>query len=470
MFKVDWVKKQCSCDGYNFEWSEPHFDVIKGRYRCSLYERIPSHGTAPKDRFQTELSFAKNEYSTEVFQLRIVHEVLQAVHTLKTKNAESPSLGDYLFSEAKWNDIRKFFGWSTDTATYYKATLRNVFGDVLLLPMDKVSTEDIECAVNKKFAHRKYKASTIRAWLKIINRIFVYLQVACPGIRNPVRMDGRKIRETQREQKKAIVEGRISQKSLNDEQARTMFYAFLADIKRGEYLGVCGINMLENGRRPIEACSTTLGMHVAPPGETFLSAPVYEVVDGTIIDKHKNGRSIRKIPDSPVLEQVFEYYYLQVMIKLSESNYNSIDWRTVPFGGRFVYDKQGNLTAIKPFSSRDISSYVRKKLNECGINFSVVVEDTDEDSDDNRRAYSLRYTALSNLFCFLRRDVYQYIAAHRRSTSETGREENQARERYYLAPQVQREIYEGMKKMNEAIYGSDIVDEIRSFLSLSADS
>lgn len=131
-----------------------------------------------------------------------------------------------------------------------------------------------------------------------------------------------------------------------------------------------------------------------------------------------------------------------------------------------MYDTHGNLKTIRPFSAKEVSAYVRKKLVECGITFSVIVEDGDEDSDDNRRAYSLRYTALSNLFCFLPQDRYQYIAAHRRTVSEMGREDNQDFEGYYLAPQVQHEIYEGMKSADTAIYGANIIEQVRLFLGL----
>lgn len=463
---INWNERYCSFGEFNFKWSVPRLDNSKRRYRSILHVCTSTHGDLPEGRFQKEISIKESEYSAEKFQSRIVREVLQAVQELKNKKDKPPSLCDYLFSDAKWEEIRKYFAWSTTTASTYKSTLKNVFGTVLLLPMDKVRTEDIENAINRKCSHCTYKASTIRSWLKIINRIFVYLEATCPEIRNPVRMNGKKIREAYRDQKKATAEGRITQKALTDEQSRTMLQAFLADIKHGENLGVCGIIILENGRRPCEAGATTLGMHMALAGENFLAAPVYEVNNGKIINKHKSAHSRRLIPDSPVLEQVYTYYCQQVIKKLSESDCNDIDWRTIPFGGKFTYDRHGRLKNILPYSSKAISAYVREKLEECGISFSVVVDDSDEDSDDNRRAYSLRYTALSNLFYFLPRDKYQYIAAHRRSASETGREDNHNRQNYYRAPQVQREIYEAMKKADEAVYGETIVNEIRHFLEL----
>lgn len=466
MMNVEWSERRCSYGAICFRWSEPQIDKRKGQYRSVLRECTPTNRDFPEDRFKKEISIKECDYSVEVFHARIIQEVLQAVQAAKSKEGKPPTLEDYLFLSSKWDDIRKFFGWSLDTASIYQGTLRNVFGSVLLLQKERVRTEDIEMAINKKCLHGTYKSSTIRAWYKIINRIFVYLEAVCPGVHNPVRMNGKKIREAQQVQKEATAKNRISQTALTDHQSYTMLFAFLTDIKRGENLGICGMMMQENGRRPIEAGATTLGMHLSPAGEDFLSAPVYEVDNGKIVDKHKNGRSIRQIPDSPILEQIYVYYRQKVVEKLAADNCNEIDWRAVPFGGKFIYDSVGRLTEIRPYSAKEVSAYVRKKLEECGITFSVVVDNPTEDSNDNRRAYCLRYTALSNLFCFLSRDKYQYIAAHRRSTSETGREDNQGGEKYYLAPQVQRKMYNGMQAADEAVYGSDIVEKIRCFLEL----
>lgn len=275
-------------------------------------------------------------------------------------------------------------------------------------------------------------------------------------------MNGQKIREARLDQKKITAERRISQTTLTDDQARTVLFAFLRDMKQGNLFGVIGIIMLQSGHRPIEAGATTLGMHCPPDGESFLSAWVYEVINGNIVDNHKTHRSRRLIPDGPILGTVY-HYVLQQMIDAISSHNSNLNWRKVPFGGQPII-KNGQLVDVKPFSSKDVSCYVRRKLEENGITFRVAVDCPEEDSDDNRRAYILRYTAATNLFCFLRRDLYQYVMAHRRSTSASVPEDDKESPEYYSAPQTQRIIYQGIKERDEAVYGTHIVEEIKRFL------
>ena len=85
----------------------------------------------------------------------------------------------------------------------------------------------------------------------------------------------------------------------------------------------------------------------------------------------------------------------------------------------------------------NLSEYIEREENH--IEFKVAVDKPEDDSDDNRRAYILRYTAATDLFHYLPLDQYQYVMGHHRSTTGRGAETGDAR--VYSSPQIQREIY-----------------------------
>lgn len=238
-----------------------------------------------------------------------------------------------------------------------------------------------------------------------------------------------------------------------------MLRAFLEDIRNGDYRSVAGITMLESGRRPSEAGATTLGMHVRPQGEEFYTAPCYAVAENGIVNQHKTYRSDRQIPDSPVLAVVYKYIAAQIKEKIA--GINQLSWETIPFGCRLVQRPNGKIE-VRPFQPKQISAYVRSKLEENHIEFKVVVDKPEDDSDDNRRAYILRYTAATDLFHYLPLDQYQYVMGHHRSTTGRGAETSDAR--VYSSPQIQHKIYCGMCQRSEDVYGKDILSEIHNLL------
>ena len=191
--------------------------------------------------------------------------------------------------------------------------------------------------------------------------------------------------------------------------------------------------MLESGRRPIEAGAVSPELCSRPDGEDFLSCPVHETGNrGVIVDKYKNVRAKRLIPVSPVLAAVIEYV-------------------------------KDNLKSARYFSSAQVSKYVHDKLKSSKIDITVPVEDPAEDSNDNRRAYVLRYTFETDMFSFLRLDRVQYILGHKRVTSSQDKEHKPAE--FYMAPQVQREIYQALADRDYAVYGDTIVDDVNRFLA-----
>ena len=95
---------------------------------------------------------------------------------------------------------------------------------------------------------------------------------------------------------------------------------------------------------------------------------------------------------------------------------------------------------------------------------TVTVEDGDEDSDENRRAYLLRYSLETNLISFLALERVQYVLGHKRVTSSKGAEFKAGDPGFYMSPQVQREIYLAMKARDRAVYGENIIEEIMDYL------
>lgn len=453
MTYLDWAQRTYSDGQHTFTWTAPRFDRSKNTYRSTLRGVGP-----PDDAFQTEITISPKTFSETIFRARIVRQIEQQIRA--AEESDEVTLGEYLFAPAKWEEIRRYSGWSTDTARAYRNILQNVFASVLVLPRSKVKPSDITDAINVKCNVGTYKASTIRTWYKVINRVFAYLTAAFPGSENPVRMRGKAYIDARHRQKIATAARRISQTSLYDAQQRTMLFAFLQDIRNGDFRGVAGVMMLESGRRPAEAGATTLGMHIKPPGEACYSAPCFEISDGTIVDLHKTARADRQIPDSPVLAAVYEHILKRVKALIGDCS--NIDWRTIPFGFKAIY-RGKDLIQIKPYTSRQISAYVRQKLEENQISLQVMVDRAEDDSDDNRRAYILRYTAATGLYGYLPLDVYQYVMGHRRGAYANSPETTDIS--IYASPQIQSKIYAAMKARDEDVYGIGIVDDVKNFLA-----
>ena len=450
--KYDAERRCCECGGHVYRWSEPQLDREGKRYRSKLFEAIkPCEG-----RFQTELSIRADCFSAEAVRKKVVSKVLDLE---ARREGLGQTLSDALFADGHWEEIRTFFCWSTDTAWGYHRMLRNVFPNVLAMPMRAVTTEDVERAVEEKCARADYKARSIRTWLKVINRVFVYLESAYPGlVDNPVRFNGRRIREARVDEKQRIRCSRLQQGSLFDSQERRLLFAFLDDIKAGDYRGVAGVTMLESGRRPIEAGAIAPQHCACPDGENFRSAPVLETDErGGVVRKYKNGRAKRLIPISPVLSVVLDY-------AAAHPARDGAELQAIPYAARLSVGADGTLKTARGFSAAQISKYVHDKLAVCGIDLTVPVEDAGEDSNHNRRAYLLRYSFETDMVSFLAADRVQYALGHKRVASGGDAERKADDPGFYIAPQVQREIYRAIRARGEAVYGANIAEEVRRYL------
>lgn len=71
-------------------------------------------------------------------------------------------------------------------------------------------------AINAKCGGHEYKASTIRTWYKVINRVYVYLQTVHPGTKNPIRMRSEAYDAARQRQRAATAEHRTNQTALDD--------------------------------------------------------------------------------------------------------------------------------------------------------------------------------------------------------------------------------------------------------------
>ena len=455
MLKFDLSGRRCECDGHIYRWTEPRFDARGGRYRFELIEAIKPCA----DRFQTELSICKDGFNNEAVRSKIAAKVL-SFESSRSKTGQS--LADYVSLTGKWEDIRSFFRWSTTTAKGYRGILLDVFSSILSMRVNDITTADIDAAVEEKVSRRSdydYKAGTIRTWFKVINRVFIYLVSLYPySVNNPVRFNGKRMRESRIDEKKRIMYSRLRQGALYDSQKKQMLFAYLKEIKEMEdYRGVAAITMLESGRRPIEAGAISPQVCFRPDGEDFLVAPVFETDDnGDITNKHKNKRAKRFIPISPVLSVVFEF----VAKRFKDVGVPEM----APFAAKLSLSKAGTVKSAKGFSPSQISKYVHSSLkNEC-IDIVVFVEDASEDSDDNRRAYILRYSFETGLFSFLSLDRVQYIMGHKRVASSEGAECKAGSPGFYASPQVQREIYRAMEAYDFAVYGESIISEMKEYL------
>ena len=451
MLQFDLTQHRCECNGHVYRWSEPRLDQRRGKYRFNLVEAIKPC----EARLQAELSIDMNDFDEETVRAMVAAKVLFfEAHRMKAKQ----SLADYIFQKEKWEDIRTFFYWSIDTSSEYRGILKNHFDAILNLPISDITTADIDRCIEDRVSSSSinYKASTLQSWLKVINRIFVYLCAVYPDqIRNPVRFNGRKIRESRVDEKQRIKHRRLSQSSLYDSQEKRLLFAFLEDLKAGDTLSVAGITMLESGRRPIEAGAISPQLCYRPDGEDFFTIPVRETdAKGNISKEYKNGRANRLLPNSPVLSAVFDF--------VAARTKNADLPETIPYAAKLSYSTDGALKNAKGFSPAQISRYVHSKILECGIDMTVYVEDSDQDSNDNRRAYLLRYSFETDLISFLALDRTQYVLGHKRVTSRQDVERKPAD--YYMAPQVQREIYLAMAARDYAVYGKNIIEEIKAFL------
>jgi len=459
--KIDWEQRCCTAEGFHFTWSKPRFDAIKERTILTLRARSVKETEAPEcGSFRRDISFPKGEYSDDRLQFRIVSEIKRSLRSFSRSDKTDDTLEDYLSAHGRWERIRVFFGWSQNTAQSYRNTLNHVFHSVLQLSYRNIQTCDIDQAIN---AHRaKWQEATIRKYLSVINRVFVYLGYVSPGLENPVRFNGRKIREARADQKRRNALMRVSQRSLYNNQARKLLFAFLADIKNGRLEGVPAIMMLETGRRPKESGATALGMHSFPLGEHFLSAEVFGTdTKGNIDCTRKNGRANRLIPDSPIVRVVFDYVYQ--MAERDFCSVPSVDWREIPFGYQ-ISRRNGKIVKVTAFSPKDISAYIKQTLVENDINLVVFVDIPEDDTNDNRRAYVLRYTAETCLAVFLKPELLQYMFGHKRVFNPKNVEAHADDPEYYFSPQVQREIYDAMEARDFAVYGENIIEEIKAFL------
>ena len=459
--KIDWEQRCCTAEGFHFTWSKPRFDAIKERTILTLRARSVKEADAPEcSAFRRDISFSQSEYSDDRLQFRIVSEIEKALRSFSHSEKPDDTLEDYLSDPGRWERIRVFFGWSQNTARNYLSIIKRVFSSVLQLSFRDIQTCDIDCAIEDNCA--SCKAETIRAYLKVINRIFVYLGCVFPGLENPVRFNGRRIREVCEFQKRRNALMRVSQRSLYNDQAGKLLFAFLADIKNGRLEGVPAIMMLETGRRPKESGATALGMHSFPLGEHFLSAEVFGTdTKGNIDCTRKNGRANRLIPDSPIVRVVFDYVYQ--MAERDFCSVPSVDWREIPFGYQ-ISRRNGKIVKVTAFSPKDISAYIKQTLVENDINLVVFVDIPEDDTNDNRRAYVLRYTAETCLAVFLKPELLQYMFGHKRVFNPKNVEAHADDPEYYFSPQVQREIYDAMEARDFAVYGENIIEEIKAFL------
>ena len=459
--KIDWEQRCCTAEGLQFTWSAPHFDAVKDRTILTLRARSIKETDAREcSSFRRDISISKNNYSDDRLRFAVVSEIEKALLSFVCSKTPQKTLGEYLFASGKWESIRIFFAWSQNTARNYLSIIKRVFSSVLQLSFRDIQTCDIDCAIEDNCA--SCSAETIRAYLKVINRIFVYLGCVFPGLENPVRFNGRRIREARKIQTRKNALMRISQRSLDNDQAKKLLFAFLADIKKGNLLGVPAIMMLESGHRPKESGATTLGMHTPPFGEGFLSARVFGTDDKGRIDcTRKNHHANRLIPDSPIVRMVFDY--VCQMAECNLCSVPSVDWMEIPFGYQ-ISRRNEKIVKVKAFSPKNISAYVKRKLIESDIDLVVLVDIPEDDTDDNRRAYILRYTAETCLAVFLRPELLQYVFGHKRVTNPEHIEAHADDPEYYFSPQVQREICDAMEARDFAVYGPNIIEEIKAFL------
>mgnify|MGYP001043329081 CR=1 FL=1 len=279
------------------------------------------------------------------------------------------TLIDYLQYDAEYLHAKK---WSNNySQTAYNALQQLALSMDAELPSYRTAA-DVLPLLEQLGVGRKTELSVLHMLVDIFDRLISlgYLQTVHPGIKNPIRMRSEAYDAARQRQRAATAEHRTSQTALDDIQQRTMLRAFLEDIRGGDYRGVTGIIMLESGRRPSEAGATTLGMHICPQGEKFYTAPCYAVAENGIVNQHKTYRSDRQIPDSPVLAVVYEYIAAQIKEKIA--GINQLSWETIPFGCRLVQRPNGKIE-VRPFQPKQISAYVRSKLEENHIEFKVAV-------------------------------------------------------------------------------------------------
>ena len=189
----------------------PCLGWIKGNiYRCVLRGDCRS----VKDR-QVEITIPRQQYTDAEYQRRITQKISAAIFAAAQQRT-TYSLNTVLFSDNNWETIRKFHGWSTNTAHSYQNILRDVFAPILETSFQELKTSDVTMAINAKCGGHEYKASTIRTWYKVINRVYVYLQTVHPGTKNPIRMRSEAYDAARQRQRAATAEHRTNQTALDD--------------------------------------------------------------------------------------------------------------------------------------------------------------------------------------------------------------------------------------------------------------
>lgn len=210
MPKYDWENRKYDDGTYTFLWSMPRLDKRKDIYRCVLRGDCLS----VKDR-QVEITIPRQQYTDAEYQRRITQKISAAIFAAAQQRT-TYSLNTVLFSDNNWETIRKFHGWSTNTAHSYQNILRDVFAPILETSFQELKTSDVTMAINAKCGGHEYKASTIRTWYKVINRVYVYLQTVHPGTKNPIRMRSEAYDAARQRQRAATAEHRTNQTALDD--------------------------------------------------------------------------------------------------------------------------------------------------------------------------------------------------------------------------------------------------------------
>ena len=182
MPKYDWENRKYDDGTYTFLWSMPRLDKRKDIYRCVLRGDCLS----VKDG-KVEITIPHQQYTDAEYQRRIIQKISAAIFAA-AQQTTAYSLNTVLFSDNNWETIRKFHAWSTNTARSYQNILQDVFAPILETSFQELKTTDVTMAINAKCGGHEYRASTIRTWYKVINRVYVYLQTVHPGTKNPIRM------------------------------------------------------------------------------------------------------------------------------------------------------------------------------------------------------------------------------------------------------------------------------------------
>lgn len=125
MPKYDWENRKYDDGTYTFLWSMPRLDKRKDIYRCVLRGDCRS----VKDR-QVEITIPRQQYTDAEYQRRITQKISAAIFAAAQQRT-TYSLNTVLFSDNNWETIRKFHGWSTNTAHSYQNILRDVFAPIL---------------------------------------------------------------------------------------------------------------------------------------------------------------------------------------------------------------------------------------------------------------------------------------------------------------------------------------------------